>query len=423
MLLATALKEAENLRATLTSKTCSPSRPDSDTDFLFPSGSDAPEQLSSDSETSPENPESSEGSLTELQSAAFQQKTETNSISSEVIQSVQSLTQLLYSLQATVTLQDSYYEVQRLLLQESGRPSPRAPRQHLPSIRVNSLQEQEKQRNLEKRKEEVASTRRLQKHLHQEKERWERECQARESEQAEQESRLEERERQCRLDAERLKQEREEFEEQLEEYQQNLERLREGQRSVEREREKLENQDKLLQTWRHSRQGSLPAVFPHMVIPLDGTQDSSSSQTSNHAGNGSMFVNEAAFSGTSINNRHVNHKKNDPSAHNCLNTLLARSNSRQPPAKSHNSQQSEPQGWRTGSGYLYSPSDQLGLQHETTYLSQGLLGETWSTSAGGADQNPVLSHTSDPHLDLSALVSLETMNKGEEGGEETIVYL
>uniref|UniRef100_A0A8C4H9R1 Rho guanine nucleotide exchange factor (GEF) 28a n=1 Tax=Dicentrarchus labrax TaxID=13489 RepID=A0A8C4H9R1_DICLA len=187
----------------------------------------------------------------------------------QVAQSVQSLTQLLYSLQATVTIQDSCYEVQRLLLQETGRPSPRVQRPHLPSIRGNTLQEQEKQRNLEKRKEEVVAAQRLQDRLRQEKERWERECQARENQQGEQESRLAERERQCHLEVERLRREREELDEQLEEYQQSLERLREGQRNVERERERLENQQKLLQTWGHGRQRSLPTVIPHMVIPLD----------------------------------------------------------------------------------------------------------------------------------------------------------
>ena len=171
-----------------------------------------------------------------------------------------------------MTIQDSCFEVQRLLLQQTGRPSPRAQRTHLPSIRGNALQEQEKQRNLEKRKEEVVAARRLQDRLRQEKDRWERECQARESQQGEQESRLEERERQCHLETERLKRERGELDEQLEEYQQSLERLREGQRSVERERERLDHQQTLLQTWRHSRQSSLPTVNPHMVIPLDGTQ-------------------------------------------------------------------------------------------------------------------------------------------------------
>lgn len=171
-----------------------------------------------------------------------------------------------------MAIQDSCYEVQRLLLQESGRPSPRAQRPHLTNIRGNTLQEQEKQRNLEKQKEEVAMVQRLQDQLRQERERWERECQTRECQQVEQESRLEERERQCHLEAERLRREREELDEQLEEYQQGLERLREGQRNVERERERLESQQELLQTWRHGRQRSLPTVIPHMLIPLDGQQ-------------------------------------------------------------------------------------------------------------------------------------------------------
>uniref|UniRef100_A0A3B5KS18 Rho guanine nucleotide exchange factor (GEF) 28a n=1 Tax=Xiphophorus couchianus TaxID=32473 RepID=A0A3B5KS18_9TELE len=157
----------------------------------------------------------------------------------------------------------------KLLLQASELASPRGPCLHLHGLRGNSLQEQEKQRNLEKRKEEVAAAQRLREQLRQERERWERECQAKESQQVEQESQLVERERKCLQAAQKLRQEREELEEQLEEYQQSLERLREGQRSVERERERLEDQQKLLQAWTHGRQSSLPAVIPHMVIPLD----------------------------------------------------------------------------------------------------------------------------------------------------------
>ncbi|XP_028274419.1 rho guanine nucleotide exchange factor 28 isoform X2 [Parambassis ranga] len=420
VLLAAALQEAENLKTTLSSKACSPlsSSQDSDIDSVFPV-SPAVEATSS-SEPSPENPEGSEGSWSD--SFALQSPPDTmNDIDFKVAQSVQYLTRLLYSLQAAVTIQDSCYEVQKLILQESGRPSPRTQRLHLPSMRANTLQEQEKQRNLEKRKEEVAATQRLQDRLRQEKERWERECQARECQQGEQESRLEERERQCQLEAERLRKEREELDEQLEEYQQSLERLREGQRSVEKERERLENQQKLLQTWNHGRQSSLPTVMPHMVIPLDGQQDSAPSQPRDHAGNGSVFVNEAALAGGSINNRHVHHKRNDPSTHNCLNTLLARSNSRQPPvAKTpHGLQHS--QGWVMGTGYLYNPAARLGLQHTTSDHTYN--GETWSSTASGADPYPMLPHPSDPQLDLSALVSLETDSDGEDGREETIVYL
>ncbi len=93
-------------------------------------------------------------------------------------------------------------------------------------------------------------------------------------------------------------------------------------------------------------------------------QDPAPSQSRDHAGNGSVFVNEAAFAGTSVNNRHVHHKRNDPSAHNCLNTLLARSNSRQPPvAKTPHSPHSDSQGWVVGTGYLYSPAGRMGLQN------------------------------------------------------------
>ncbi|XP_072228775.1 rho guanine nucleotide exchange factor 28 isoform X4 [Leuresthes tenuis] len=428
-LLAAALKEAENLKATLSSKARSPSSysQDSDTDSVFPASPATLAEPTSDfSEASPENPEASEGSWVEdfvlCPPPADSQNNNLNDIDFKISQSVQNLTQLLYSLQAAVTIQDTCYEVQRLLLQDSGRPSPRAQRLHFSSLRGNTLQEQEKQRNLEKQKEEVAAAQRLQDRLRLEKDRWERECQARESQQGEQESRLKEREKQCKLAAEKLRHEREELDEQLEEYQQSLEQLREGQRSVERERERLENQQKLLQTWKHGRQSSLPTVTPHMVIPLDGQQDPPPSQSRAHAGNGSVFVNEAAFASTSINNRQIHHKRNDPSAHNCLNTLLARSNSRQPPVvTTPHSQHEDSQEWVLGTGYLCSPAGRLGLQHSTSDL--GYNGETWTSTASGADPYLVLPHHSDPQLDLSALVSLETDSDEEEGKEETIVYL
>lgn len=55
--------------------------------------------------------------------------------------------------------------------------------------------------------------------------------------------------------------------------------------------------------------------------------------------------------------------------------------------------------------------------------SHGYIGESWPSTASGADPYPELPHPADPQLDLSALVSLETDSGGEEGGEETIVYL
>lgn len=55
--------------------------------------------------------------------------------------------------------------------------------------------------------------------------------------------------------------------------------------------------------------------------------------------------------------------------------------------------------------------------------SHSYIGETWLPAASGAHPCPVLPHPGDPQLDLSALVSLETESDGEEGSEETIVYL
>ncbi|XP_076019628.1 rho guanine nucleotide exchange factor 28 isoform X3 [Genypterus blacodes] len=425
-LLAAALLEAENLKAKLSSRSCSSSvhTPDSDMEAVFPATPVALSETASDPEASPAASDATEGSWTDLQSLPDLERSNTTDIKLKVSQSVQSLTQLLYSLQAAVTMQDSCYEIHRLFLQETERPSPRAQRQHPPSFRGNTLQEQEKQRNLEKQKEEVAAAQRLQDRLRQEKERWERECHARESQQGERESRLEERERQCRLEADKLKRERDELEEQLEEYQQSLERLREGRRNVEKEREKVESQQRALQGWNHGAKRSLSTVIPHMLIPLDGQQDSAPCQSGDHAGNGFVFVNEAALSGSGINNRHVHHRGNDPSAHNCLNTLLARSNSRRSPVAKTPHSHSDSQGWVMESGYLYNPAGGLGLDHTPRDLnSNSYIREAWSSTATGTDPYPALPHPGDPQLDLSVLVSLETDSGGEESREENIVYL
>lgn len=53
----------------------------------------------------------------------------------------------------------------------------------------------------------------------------------------------------------------------------------------------------------------------------------------------------------------------------------------------------------------------------------GFDGEAWSQSASRAHPYPSPPHHGDPQLDLHALVSLETDSSGEEGIEETIVYL
>ncbi|KAM6984923.1 rho guanine nucleotide exchange factor 28 [Aplochiton taeniatus] len=421
VLLTAALREAENLRATLSSsKACSPSSPVQALQ-IDPPLPEAQWEPPADPESSPGETESREAAWTASEALALQylhplQTGEADNINLKVAQSVQSLTQLLFSLQAAVAIQDSLYEVQRLLLHENEHPSPHGPRPHLPCPRGNALQEQEKQRNLEKRREEVAAALRLQGRLRQERQRWERECQARQLHQVELEGRLEERERHCHLEAERLRGEREALDRQQEEYQQSLERLREGQRSVERERQRLETQQRLLQSWRHSRQRSLPSVMG-MVIPLDGQQDT---VPSSRLGDGSVFVNEAAFTSNNRRLHHQHHhhqRRDDPSTHNSLNALLARSTHRQ--AKTP-TLPTDPQGWLGETGCLYTSLEGLEPQHSPNDINtHSLVREAWSSTATGVGRYLGLPHPSDPQLDM---VTLET-ESGEEGGEEKIVYL
>ncbi|XP_027014138.2 rho guanine nucleotide exchange factor 18 isoform X2 [Tachysurus fulvidraco] len=144
------------------------------------------------------------------------------------------LSQQLYSLQAIVSQQDSVIELQRASLFSAERQRG-----------TDVLLEQEKQRNLEKHREEMAHFQRVQAQQQQEQERWERE-RARQLKQNEAEQlRLQEREDMCRKLEERLAQEKKELENQKQKYQQDLERLRESTRAVEKDREKLEQQRKM----------------------------------------------------------------------------------------------------------------------------------------------------------------------------------
>ena len=142
--------------------------------------------------------------------------------------------------QSIVSQQDSQIELQRASLFSAERDRPGRPRG------TNVLLEQEKQRNLEKQREELANFQRLQAQHRQEQARWERERerQQRQAETAEQ--RLQEREEECRRLEARLTEERQELEKQRQKYQQDLERLRESTRAVEKEKERLEQQQKKL---------------------------------------------------------------------------------------------------------------------------------------------------------------------------------
>lgn len=117
--------------------------------------------------------------------------------------------------------------------------------------------EQEKYRNLEKQRVELADTHRLQQQFQQEQQRWLRECEQRQREQEEREARLGQRERDCQRQEELLEQSRQGLALQLQEYQHSLERLQEGQTMVERERDSVKMQKKLVWHWKHGQQNSL----------------------------------------------------------------------------------------------------------------------------------------------------------------------
>nr|XP_012646182.1 rho guanine nucleotide exchange factor 18 isoform X2 [Microcebus murinus]XP_012646183.1 rho guanine nucleotide exchange factor 18 isoform X2 [Microcebus murinus] len=181
-------------------------------------------------------------------------------LESELVQRVQTLSRLLLSLQAVIAQQDSYVETQRAAIQEREKQF------RLQSTRGNLLLEQERQRNFEKQREELACAEKLQSQLRQERQRWERERQRQRQELERAGALLQEREDQVRQLLERLGQERAELECQRQAYQHDLERLREAQRGVERERERdrerLERLERLELLRRLKKQNTAPGALP-----------------------------------------------------------------------------------------------------------------------------------------------------------------
>ncbi|XP_034038350.1 rho guanine nucleotide exchange factor 18a isoform X2 [Thalassophryne amazonica] len=151
----------------------------------------------------------------------------------EVFDRVLSLGQRLYSLQAIIAQQDSQIELQRTLLSKSKQPT------HHSS---NMLLEQEKQRNLEKQKAELASFHKLKAQHQDEQERWEKEKERQKVQNETLETQLLQREEECRRWEAKLQDEKAELEKQRKVYQEDLERLRETTKHVEREKERLEQQ-------------------------------------------------------------------------------------------------------------------------------------------------------------------------------------
>ncbi|NWV03409.1 ARG28 factor, partial [Ptilonorhynchus violaceus] len=202
------------------------------------------------------------------------------STGTEIVQAIQNLTRLLYSIQAALAIQDSHRELHRLLLQENEKTSRGS------ASRLNLLLEQEKYRNLEKQRVELANIHKLKQQFQQEQQRWLRECDQRQQEQEAREGRLGQRERECDCEEELLERSRQALALQLQEYQQSLERLQEGQKMVERERDNVKMQKQLLQHWKHGQQNSL-------FSPTGGYEIMGHNQLDSLHGANAFYFNEA----------------------------------------------------------------------------------------------------------------------------------
>ncbi|XP_035485140.2 A-kinase anchor protein 13 isoform X2 [Scophthalmus maximus] len=156
---------------------------------------------------------------------------------SEVLHSVSNLHLLLSTLQAVVVQQDSFIEDQRQALSERSSSCTSLSR---PPSRPSSLVEQEKQRSLEKQRQELASLQRQQAAHAEEKRRREREWEFRGEQLSEREVLVHIQEEEVLKQHKKLEQEKQELHRKKEEYQKDLERLRDAQRKLERDRESVQ---------------------------------------------------------------------------------------------------------------------------------------------------------------------------------------
>ncbi|XP_061879802.1 rho guanine nucleotide exchange factor 18a isoform X2 [Entelurus aequoreus] len=161
----------------------------------------------------------------------------TGDLQTEVCDRVILLAQRLYTLQAFVAQQDSLIKLQHVQ-QSKSRPS-------RPSS--STLLEQEKQRNLEKHKEELASLHKLQAQQREAQQRWEKERERHRVCMETLEADLKQREDECRKHEEKVNEEKAELERQRESYQQDLERLRESNKAVEKDKERLSQEKERLE--------------------------------------------------------------------------------------------------------------------------------------------------------------------------------
>ncbi|CAB1460313.1 unnamed protein product [Pleuronectes platessa] len=173
----------------------------------------------------------------------------------EVCDRVIMLAQMLHSLQAIVAQQTSQLELQRVFLSNSQQPT-----RHYSNV----LLEREKQRNMEKQREELANLHKLQAQHREEQQRWEKDKERQRIQVEALEAQLQQREEECSKLEEKLSGEKGELERQWENYQQDLERLRESTQSVEKERERLTQERERLEQLQEKFKSKL------MQLPTSG---------------------------------------------------------------------------------------------------------------------------------------------------------
>ncbi|XP_043533146.1 A-kinase anchor protein 13-like isoform X5 [Chiloscyllium plagiosum] len=195
-----------------------------------------------------------------------------------VLQKVLSLQQLLLGLQAVVVQQDSFIEDQKQATSERSERLTRS------SLRPSSLIEQEKQRSLEKHRQELANLKRQQALHLEEKKKWEREWEMKEKDLTEREAKVSLQDAETARLQKEVEKQREELQLRKEEYQQDLERLRTAQKQLDKEKEQLKRMEELITHQRqsrltHSDSLSSQSSDREVVTPIGPLTEGSSSST------------------------------------------------------------------------------------------------------------------------------------------------
>ncbi|XP_043084190.1 A-kinase anchor protein 13 isoform X3 [Puntigrus tetrazona] len=185
----------------------------------------------------------------------------------QVLQSVAQLHDLLNALQAVVIQQDTFIEDQRHAQSERPLPSSRHPSvsslnstSSSSSSRPSSLIEQEKQRSLEKQRQEVASLQKQQAAHAEERKRREKEWEVRERELAQRESQLQTQDEETQRRWKELEEEKQDLQSKKEEYQRDLARLRDSQKRLEREREQVQREAEQIRQAEELRKNRTPST-------------------------------------------------------------------------------------------------------------------------------------------------------------------